>query len=92
LVETTADTYEESLNTLEDAEVARDHAVIVLSEQPKSGWLSRALRAGVRAVLPREITPEQLRAALEAASAGLLVIHPRTWKRAACCYHACGGW
>jgi len=76
LVETTADTYEESLNTLEDAEVARDHAVIVLSEQPKSGWLSRALRAGVRAVLPREITPEQLRAALEAASAGLLVIHP----------------
>jgi two-component system, NarL family, response regulator YdfI len=76
LVETTADTYEESLNTLEDAEVAQDHAVIVLSEQPKSAWLSRALRAGVRAVLPREVTPEQLRAALEAAAAGLLVVHP----------------
>jgi NarL family two-component system response regulator YdfI len=76
LVETTADTYEESLNTIEDAEVAQDHAVIVLSEQPKSAWLSRALRAGVRAVLPREVTPEQLRAALEAAAAGLLVVHP----------------
>jgi NarL family two-component system response regulator YdfI len=76
LVETTADTYEESLNTLEDAEVAQDHAVIVLSEQPKSAWLSRALRAGVRAVLPREVTPEQLRAALEAAAAGLVVVHP----------------
>jgi DNA-binding NarL/FixJ family response regulator len=30
----------------------------------------------VRAVLPREVTPEQLRAALEAAAAGLVVVHP----------------
>jgi two-component system, NarL family, response regulator YdfI len=76
LVETTADTYEELLNALEGAEVAQDHAVIVLAEQLKSAGLSRALRAGVRAVLPREVTPEQLRAALEAAAAGLLVVHP----------------
>ena len=76
LVETTADTYEESLNALEDAEVAQDHAVIVLSEQLKADCLSKALRAGVRAVLPREVTPEQLRAALEAAAAGLVVVHP----------------
>jgi NarL family two-component system response regulator YdfI len=76
LVETTADTYEESLNALEDAEVAQDHAVIVLSEQLKADCLSKALRAGVRAVLPREVTPEQLRAALEAAVAGLVVVHP----------------
>jgi NarL family two-component system response regulator YdfI len=76
LVETTADTFEESLNALGDAEVAQDHAIIVLAQQLKSAGLSGALRAGVRAVLPRDVTPEQLRAALEAAAAGLLVVHP----------------
>jgi two-component system, NarL family, response regulator YdfI len=76
LVDATADTQEESLNTLEHAEIAREYPVIVLSEQIKAAWLSDALRAGVRAVLPREVTPEQLRATLEAAAAGLLVVHP----------------
>ncbi len=76
LIAAAADTHEELLNSLEDAEVAREYAVIVLSEQPKAAWLSKALRAGVRAVLPREVTPEQLRAALEAAAAGLVIVHP----------------
>ena len=76
LVETAADTHEELLSALEDVEVAQEYAVIVLSEQRKAAWLSKALRAGVRAVLPREVTPEQLRAALEAAAAGLVVVHP----------------
>lgn len=76
LVEAAADGHEELLNALEDAEVTREYPVIVLSEQPKAAWLSRALRAGVRAVLPRDATPEQLRAALEAAAAGLVVVHP----------------
>jgi two-component system, NarL family, response regulator YdfI len=76
LVEAVADAQEELLNALEDAEVAQEYAVIVLSEQPKTAWLSKALRAGVRAVLPRDATPEQLRAALEAAAAGLVVVHP----------------
>jgi NarL family two-component system response regulator YdfI len=76
LIEAAADAQEELLNALEDAEVAQEYAVVVLSEQPKVDWLSKALRAGVRAVLPRDATPEQLRAALEAAAAGLLVVHP----------------
>jgi DNA-binding NarL/FixJ family response regulator len=76
LVEAAADAQEELLNALEDAEVAQEYAVVVLSEQPKTAWLSNALRAGVRAVLPRDATPEQLRAALEAAVAGLVVVHP----------------
>ena len=76
LVEAAADAQEELLNALEDAELAQEYPVIVLSEQPKTAWLSKALRAGVRAVLPRDLAPEQLRAALEAASAGLVIIHP----------------
>jgi NarL family two-component system response regulator YdfI len=76
LVEAAADAHEELLNALEDAELAQEYPVIVLSEQLKAAWLSKALRAGVRAVLPRDATPEQLRAALEAAAAGLVVVHP----------------
>src|ERR1700719_4861286 len=76
LVEAAADAQEELLNALEDAELAEEYPVIVLSEQPKTAWLSKALRAGVRAVLPRDVAPEQLRAALEAASAGCGLIHP----------------
>ncbi len=76
LVEAAADAHEELLNALEDTEIAREYAVIVLSEQPQAAWLSKALRAGVRAVLPRDVTPEQLRAALEAAAAGLVIVHP----------------
>jgi two-component system, NarL family, response regulator YdfI len=76
LVEIGADAHEDLLNALEDAEIAREYVVVVLSEQPRADLLSKALRAGVRAVLPREVTPEQLRAALEAAVAGLVVVHP----------------
>jgi NarL family two-component system response regulator YdfI len=72
LIETAADTQEELLNALEDAEVAREYPVVVLSEQIKSAWFSEALRAGV----PVDASPEQLRTALEAAVAGLVVVHP----------------
>jgi len=76
LVEIAADAHEELLNSLEDSEIAREYAVVLLSDQLKADWLSKALRAGVRAVLPRAATPGQLRAALEAATAGLVVVHP----------------
>ena len=76
LVGAAADAQEELLNALEDAEVAQEYPVMLLSEQPKTAWLSKVLRAGVRAVLPPDVAAEQLRAALEAAAAGLVVIHP----------------
>ena len=76
LIEAAADTHEELLATLEDRELAREYLVVVLSEQMKAAWISEAFRAGVRGVLPRDVTPEQLRAALEAAAAGLVVVHP----------------
>ena len=76
LVEAAADAQEELLNAFEDGEVAQEYPVMLLSEQPKTAWLSKVLRAGVRAVLPPDVAAEQLRAALEAAAAGLVVIHP----------------
>ncbi len=76
LVEAAAGAQEDFLNALEDSEITREYPVIVLSEQPRAAWVSKALRAGVRAVLPRDASPEQLHAALEAAVAGLVVVHP----------------
>jgi two-component system, NarL family, response regulator YdfI len=76
LIEIAADAHEALLNALEDTEIAREYAVILLSEQPKTDWLSKTLRAGVRAVLPSDVSAEQLWVALEAAVAGLVVVHP----------------
>jgi two-component system, NarL family, response regulator YdfI len=76
LVEVAADAHEELLSALEESEIAREYAVVVLSEQPRADWLAKSLRAGVRAVLPSNSTPEQLGAALEAVAAGLVVVHP----------------
>jgi NarL family two-component system response regulator YdfI len=76
LVEVAADAQEDVLTALEDSEIAQEYAVVVLREQPKAAWISKALRAGVRAVLAREATSDQLHAALEAAAAGLVVFHP----------------
>jgi DNA-binding NarL/FixJ family response regulator len=49
--------------------------VIVLSDDPQ--WTAEALRAGVRAVLPRELTAAEMIAAVEATAAGLVTMHPR---------------
>jgi two-component system, NarL family, response regulator YdfI len=50
-------------------------AVIVLSDDPQ--WTAEALRNGIRAILPRELSPAEMLAAVEAAAAGLVVLHPR---------------
>lgn len=49
-------------------------AAIVLADDPS--WIAEALRAGIRAVLPRELTSAELVAAVEAAASGLVAIHP----------------
>jgi len=49
--------------------------VITLADNPESGWVSLALRAGVNAILSREITAEELRLAILAAEAGLVLLH-----------------
>jgi DNA-binding NarL/FixJ family response regulator len=49
--------------------------VILLVDHP-TRMASGALPAGVRAVLPRNITPTEIAAAIEAVAAGLFVFHP----------------
>lgn len=77
LIETPADGHEELLDALAVGDIMSDYATIVLADQVSPGWTAEALRAGIRAVLPSDVSPEQLRAALEATAAGLVVMHPR---------------
>jgi two-component system, NarL family, response regulator YdfI len=76
LVETTGGASENGLNRLPLREVVHDVPVVLVAGQLDQAQLAEALRAGVRAVLPREISAEQLRAALRAVVAGLIVAHP----------------
>ena len=54
--------------------VPRTPAFVLLGESPTVSWTVDALRAGVRSVLPRDATPEEIIAALDAAAVGLVTL------------------
>jgi len=54
--------------------VPRTPAVVLLADAPSLAWTADALRAGARSVLPRDATPDEIIAALEAAAAGLVTL------------------
>jgi DNA-binding NarL/FixJ family response regulator len=53
-------------------------AIVLLTEAGQRTLGAEALRAGVRAVLPRRASAEEIIAAIEAAATGLIVTHPDT--------------
>src|SRR5262249_39731815 len=57
--------------------------LVVLASDPQPVWLNDALRAGIRGVLPRDASTAEIAAAVEAAAAGLVVLHPESIARAA---------
>lgn len=76
VIDSTGEQLESFLNSLAASGLASDFGVVVLVEPASLGPSSAALREGVRAVLPNDVSPEQLVAALQAAANGLLVLHP----------------
>jgi DNA-binding NarL/FixJ family response regulator len=76
VIDSTGEPFESFLDTVIASGLASDFTVIVLVEPASLAALSAALGAGVRAVLPNDVSPDQLVAALEAARSGLLVLHP----------------
>ena len=52
-------------------------AIVVLTPDLQSAWTGDALRSGIRAVLPGDLGPREILAAVEAAAAGLAVLHPQ---------------
>ena len=76
LVDSTGEPFESFLDSVIASGLASDFTVILMVEPASLAALSAALGAGVRAVLPNDISPDQLVAALEAARSGLVVFHP----------------
>jgi two-component system, NarL family, response regulator YdfI len=76
LLDVSGEKASELLDSLHFSELVSDTAVVVLSERLPPGWAAEALRAGVRAILPSEVSPGHLISALQAAVAGLVVLHP----------------
>jgi len=76
LVDASSDGSEATLDAIVGSELAAETTVILLTDRSRPGWTGDALRAGVRAILPSEVSPDQLAAALQAAIAGLVVVHP----------------
>jgi DNA-binding NarL/FixJ family response regulator len=54
--------------------VSRTPAMVLLVEAPTAAWVADAVRAGARGVLPRDATPDEIVAALEAAAVGLVTL------------------
>ncbi len=51
-------------------------AVVALIDEPSADWVARALRSGVKAILPRDSGIDEILAAIQAAHAGLVLLDP----------------
>lgn len=76
LVDSSGEVFEALLDSLVSSGIAADFRVVILADAVSSDALAEALRAGIHAVLPGDISPDQLAAALHAAASGLIVQVP----------------
>src|SRR5262245_37018445 len=61
---------------IESVAIPRSSALVILTDNPENFFVADALRSGVRAILPREATSDEIVAAIQASVAGLVVLHP----------------
>ncbi len=76
LIDASGEAFESVLEPAVSSGLASDTGVVILGDGLSAALSTEALRAGIRAVLPGDISPEQLVAALQAVSSGLVVLHP----------------
>jgi len=76
LIDSTGEPFEPFVDSIIASGLATDFSVVLLTESASPAASAEAFRAGVHAVLPNDISPDQLVAALQAAAIGLLVLHP----------------
>jgi len=60
---------------MESGGVPVTSALVILTEDPEN-LAADLLSSGVRAILPRDATPEEIVAAIQAAATGLVALHP----------------
>lgn len=77
LLETPGEQFKALIDSLAASQLSSDTTVVILASGTEPRFLTEALRAGVRAILPSDISPDRLVAALEAAAAGLVVLYPQ---------------
>jgi len=66
---------ETTLQALKAGGIVRNSALVILVDDPEFS-VANALHSGVRAVIPRMATAEEIVAAIQASVAGLVVLHP----------------
>jgi NarL family two-component system response regulator YdfI len=76
LIDSSGEPFEPALESILASGLASDVSVVLLGDGMTPGISADALRAGIRAALPGDISPEQLMATLQAVASGLLVLHP----------------
>ena len=76
LVDSAGESPAATIELLADSDLAADIPIVVLTESAAPMVSSQALQAGIRAVLPSDLSADQLAAVLQAAAAGLVVLHP----------------
>ena len=76
LVEASSDHFEETIDSLNQSQLSSEAAIVLLSDRFGPRSFAEAMRAGVRAILTSDLSSDQLIAGLEAAAAGLIVLHP----------------
>jgi DNA-binding NarL/FixJ family response regulator len=76
LVDAAGESPEAMIESLVESDLAAEIPIVVLAEAASAATSAQALQAGIRALLPGEISSDQLAAALQAAAAGLVVLHP----------------
>jgi two-component system, NarL family, response regulator YdfI len=76
LVDAAGESLETTIDSLADSDLAAEIPIVLLADAAAPAASAQALQAGIRALLPSEISADQLAAALQAAGAGLVVLHP----------------
>jgi two-component system, NarL family, response regulator YdfI len=76
LIDSSGEPFEPLMESILASGLASDVSVVILGDGMTPQASAEALRAGIRAALPGDISPEQLVAALQAVASGLLVLHP----------------
>jgi NarL family two-component system response regulator YdfI len=76
LVDTSGEPFEAALESIVASGLASDVSVVMIGDGLTAAASTEALRAGIRAALPGDISPDQLVAALQAVAGGSLVLHP----------------
>ena len=76
LIDSSGELFEPLLESILASGLASDVSVVIIGDGMTPSASADALRGGIRAALPGDISPEQLVAALQAVASGLIVLHP----------------